>query len=149
MTVQFSRRAAQQIEEIYTYYFLNETPERADKVLQSFYVAFDSCSQNPYLFPKAKSKSGSKHIRKGIIHRTYVSLPCFQKSYSYRFYSSWQKISLKFICCILKTLSKSPAVISFPKVLELSGSFLGLGNFVLLGFLHKPYFSLSFNCYFW
>ncbi len=72
MLVKISPRAAKQIKEIYDYYFLFETPLKANKVLSSFYSTFENTSKNPYLFAKAKSVSNSNFIRQGVIHRTFV-----------------------------------------------------------------------------
>lgn len=70
MKVKIAPRVVRQIEEIYDYYLINDSAERATKVLNSFYAAFESCSKNPFRFPRAKS--GSNHIRKGVIYRTFI-----------------------------------------------------------------------------
>ncbi|MDX2195515.1 MAG: type II toxin-antitoxin system RelE/ParE family toxin [Cytophagales bacterium] len=72
MKIKIALRAAKQMEDIYAYYVLNESINRADKVINSFFDAFEACAQNPYIFPKAISTSDSHHIRKGVIHSTYT-----------------------------------------------------------------------------
>jgi plasmid stabilization system protein ParE len=48
-----SLTAQKQIKEIIAYYLENETKERADKILDSFYEMFHFTAQNPYSLPKA------------------------------------------------------------------------------------------------
>jgi plasmid stabilization system protein ParE len=67
-----SLTAQRQIKEIIAYYLENETKERADKILDSFYEMFHFAAQNPYALPKADASSTNSHIRKGVIYNTYI-----------------------------------------------------------------------------
>jgi plasmid stabilization system protein ParE len=73
MTYKIAEKAKEQIQLIYDYYLVFESPQRAIKVLDSFYETFKAVASNPSIFPSTSNPFVSPKVistRKGIIHKT-------------------------------------------------------------------------------
>jgi plasmid stabilization system protein ParE len=72
MTFEIAKKADKAIKEIIAYYAENEPPNRAIKVLDSFFEAFQTAAKYPSNHPIDGNYHGQLEISKGVIHKTYI-----------------------------------------------------------------------------